>query len=51
MNYMAAVVRRRSLLVPLLFSGSSGPLGSFRHAMITQTGDGSIIDDKGKILL
>ena len=26
-NYMAPPVRRRSVLVPLLFSGSSGPLG------------------------
>ncbi len=27
MNYMERAARRRSLLVPLLFSGSSGPLG------------------------
>ncbi len=28
MNYMKLAVRRRSLFIPLLFSGSSGPLGS-----------------------
>jgi len=27
MNYMEVALRRRSLFIPLLFSGSSGPLG------------------------
>jgi len=32
MNYVELAVRRRSLLVPLLLSGSAGPLGGFGNA-------------------